>query len=475
MNPSRSITVFALALAVNVRLASGQQPPKPNIVYIVSDDQGWKDLGYHGSDIRTPNIDSLARGGVRLEQYYAAPFCTPSRAALLTGRYPFRYGLQTAAIPGGARYGLATDEWLLPQALKAAGYYTAIVGKWHLGHADRMYWPRQRGFDYQYGAMVGELDYYTHAAHGVRDWYRNNQPVNEPGYVTTLIGQDAVRVIAAHDPKVPLFLYLTFTAPHAPYQAPQTYLDRYQNIADPTRRAYAAMISAMDDEIGKVVAALERRGMRDNTLIVFQSDNGGNVDAMYSGEVDVSQLKLPADNGPFRGGKGTPYEGGIRVPMLVNWPGHLKAGSVVDQPIHTVDMFPTLAALAGASTTDHKPLDGVNVWSTIAGGAPSPRTEIVYDIEPFRAAVRRGDWKLVWRTILPTKVELFNLAQDPSEQTNLADQNPQRVAELQQRVEALSREAVAPLFLTESYGAVKRVLLGTMSTPEEVMAADREP
>ncbi|HTR21613.1 MAG TPA: arylsulfatase [Gemmatimonadales bacterium] len=475
MNPSRSITVFALALAVNVRLASGQQPPKPNIVYIVSDDQGWKDLGYHGSDIRTPNIDSLARGGVRLEQYYAAPFCTPSRAALLTGRYPFRYGLQTAAIPGGARYGLATDEWLLPQALKAAGYYTAIVGKWHLGHADRMYWPRQRGFDYQYGAMVGELDYYTHAAHGVRDWYRNNQPVNEPGYVTTLIGQDAVRVIAAHDPKVPLFLYLTFTAPHAPYQAPQTYLDRYQNIADPTRRAYAAMISAMDDEIGKVVAALERRGMRDNTLIVFQSDNGGNVDAMYSGEVDVSQLKLPADNGPFRGGKGTPYEGGIRVPMLVNWPGHLKAGSVVDQPIHTVDMFPTLAALAGASTTDHKPLDGVNVWSTIAGGAPSPRTEIVYDIEPFRAAVRQGDWKLVWRTILPTKVELFNLAQDPSEQTNLADQNPQRVAELQQRVEALSREAVAPLFLTESYGAVKRVLLGTMSTPEEVMAADREP
>ena len=475
MNPSRSITVFALALAVNVRLASGQQPPKPNIVYIVSDDQGWKDLGYHGSDIRTPNIDSLARGGVRLEQYYAAPFCTPSRAALLTGRYPFRYGLQTAAIPGGARYGLATDEWLLPQALKAAGYYTAIVGKWHLGHADRMYWPRQRGFDYQYGAMVGELDYYTHAAHGVRDWYRNNQPVNEPGYVTTLIGQDAVRVIAAHDPKVPLFLYLTFTAPHAPYQAPQTYLDRYQNIADPTRRAYAAMISAMDDEIGKVVAALERRGMRDNTLIVFQSDNGGNVDAMYSGEVDVSQLKLPADNGPYRGGKGTPYEGGIRVPMLVNWPGHLKAGSVVDQPIHTVDMFPTLAALAGASTTDHKPLDGVNVWSTIAGGAPSPRTEIVYDIEPFRAAVRQGDWKLVWRTILPTKVELFNLAQDPSEQTNLADQNPQRVAELQQRVEALSREAVAPLFLTESYGAVKRVLLGTMSTPEEVMAADREP
>ncbi len=476
MNPNRFATLAVLSL-IGVRLGAAQRaaPPRPNILYIVSDDQGWKDLGYHGSDIQTPNIDQLAQGGVRLEQYYAEPFCTPSRAALLTGRYPFRYGLQTAAIPGGARYGLATDEWLLPQALKAAGYETAIVGKWHLGHADRKYWPRQRGFDYQYGAMVGELDYFTHSAHGVTDWYRNNQPVKELGYVTTLIGKDAVRWINAHDPKVPFFLYLTFTAPHAPYQAPQAYLDRYKNIADPTRRAYAGMITAMDEQIGDVVKALEQKGLRDNTLIIFQSDNGGNVDAMFSGEVDVSKLKLPADNGPYRGGKGTEYEGGTRVPALWNWPGHIKAGSIVDGPIHIVDMFPTLAALAGASANASKPLDGINVWSAIAAGAPSPRTEVVYNIQPQAAAIREGDWKLVWRTILPSKVELFNIAQDPGEKTNLADQNPDRVANLQQRIEALSREAVPPLFLTETYGAVKRVLLGTMSTPEEVHAADREP
>src|SRR6516164_2784982 len=168
---------------------------KPNIIYILADDLGWKDVGYHGSDIKTPNIDMLAKTGARLEQYYAQPMCTPSRAALMTGRYPHRYGLQTAVIPSAGKYGLATDEWLLPQVLKEAGYTTAIIGKWHLGHADRTYWPRQRGFDYQYGPLLGEIDYFTHSAHGTRDWFRNNQPVSESGYVTQLLGKDAVRLI----------------------------------------------------------------------------------------------------------------------------------------------------------------------------------------------------------------------------------------------------------------------------------------
>lgn len=181
----------------------------------------WKDVGFHGSNIKTPNIDKLAKGGVILEQFYTQPMCTPTRAALMTGRYPHRYGLQTGVIPSAATYGLAKDEWLLPQALKEAGYMTAIVGKWHLGHADRKYWPRQRGFDYQYGPILGEIDYFTHSAHGTNNWYRNNKPVNEKGYVTKLLGKDAVRLIEEHDPKTPLFLYLAFTAPHAPYQAPQ--------------------------------------------------------------------------------------------------------------------------------------------------------------------------------------------------------------------------------------------------------------
>jgi len=329
-----------------------------------------------------------------------------------------------------------------------------MVGKWHLGHADRKYWPRQRGFDYYYGAVLGEIDYYTHSAQNVRDWFRNNKPVKEEGYVTQLLGRDAVARINEHDPKTPLFLYLAFTAPHAPYQAPKEYLDKYKDIADPTRRAYAAMISSMDDEIGKVVAALEKKQMRDNTLIIFMSDNGGNLSAMFSGEIDVSKLKLPADNGPYRGGKGMLYEGGTRVAALANWPGHIKPGEVKGV-MHIVDMFPTLAGLAGAPFGKGKPLDGVDVWPTISQGAPSPRTEIVYNIEPFRGGVREGDWKLIWRTPLPSALELYNIADDPFEKNNVADKNPQKVVELQKRIEQLARESAKPLFLEETFKALK--------------------
>src|SRR5947209_10938180 len=193
--------------------ATAQQGKKPNIVYIISDDQGWKDVGFHGSDIKTPNIDKLAAEGARLEQFYAQPMCTPTRAALMTGRYPLRYGLQSGVIPSGGSYGLATDEYTLPQMLKDAGYETAMVGKWHLGHAKTEYWPRQRGFDSFYGALVGEIDHFKHASHGVMDWYRNNKPLKEPGYDNILFGNEAVKVIEGHGGKAPLFLYLAFTAP----------------------------------------------------------------------------------------------------------------------------------------------------------------------------------------------------------------------------------------------------------------------
>jgi arylsulfatase A-like enzyme len=462
--------------ALGVSPASAETAaPRPHIVYILADDLGWKDVGFHGSDIQTPNLDRLAAGGARLEQFYAEPMCTPSRAALMTGRYPHRYGLQTAVIPSAGRYGLATDEWLLPQALQEAGYQTAIVGKWHLGHADPKYWPRQRGFDYQYGPLLGEIDYFTHSAHGTVDWYRNNKRVKEDGYATRLLGEDAVARIASHDPKVPLFLYLAFTAPHAPYQAPQEYLDRYAHIADPSRRAYAAMITAMDDEIGRVVAALEKRGMRDDTLIVFHSDNGGPRSAKFTGEVDMSKSTIPADNGPWRDGKGMLYEGGTRVVALANWPGHIGPGAAVDSPIHVVDMYPTLVGLAGGSLAKAKPLDGVDVQATLREGKPSPRKEVVYDIEPFRAALRQGDWKLVWQATLPSRVELFDLAKDPGEKTNLAEQHPEKAAELQRRIEELSREAVPPLLLEAAYATTWKVLFGSVSLPSDEQALDAEP
>ncbi len=227
-----------------LRLVAASSPArgtenKPNILYVVADDLGWKDVGFNGSqDIKTPNLDKLAATGARLEQFYAQPMCTPTRAALLTGRYPFRYGLQTIVIPSVSTYGLATDEWLLPQALKEAGYQTAIIGKWHLGHGDKKYWPKQRGFDYQYGPLIGELDYFTHEEHGVLDWYRDNKPVKEEGYTTTLLGNDAVKYIDERKVGTPFFLYLAFNAPHTPYQAPKEYIDRYKNIEEPTRRRF---------------------------------------------------------------------------------------------------------------------------------------------------------------------------------------------------------------------------------------------
>ena len=465
---SLSLLAGAVALVTTASPARAADN-KPNIVYIVADDLGWKDVGFNGAtDIKTPNIDKLAETGARLEQFYAQPMCTPTRAALMTGRYPNRYGLQTIVIPSVSTYGFATDEWLLPQALKEAGYQTAIIGKWHLGHGDRKYWPKQRGFDYQYGPLIGELDYFTHEEHGVLDWYRDNKQVKEKGYTTILLGNDAVKYINERSATTPFFLYLAFNAPHTPYQAPQEYIDRYKNIEDPTRRTYAGMVTCLDDEIGRVVDALDKKKLRGNTLIIFQSDNGGTRNAMFTGVMaDMSKIKIPCDNGPYREGKGTLYEGGTRVCALANWPGHIPGGITVNEMIHVVDMYPTLAKLAGASTTKCKPLDGLDVWGTISEAKPSPRTETVYNVEPVRAAIREGDWKLIWRTLLPSSVELYNIAQDPSEKNNLAAQHPDKVAQLQQRIEELAKESAKPLFLVEQFKAMQKGLQGEPALPNE--------
>jgi len=447
----KAFTALVTASLALSAFAAGKQP---NIVHIVADDLGWKDVGFNGAtDLKTPNIDALASGGAKFSQFYVQPMCTPTRAALMTGRYPFRYGLQTIVIPGPAGYGLDTSEYLMPQCLKDAGYKTAIIGKWHLGHADIKYWPKQRGFDYQYGAMIGELDYYTHSDAGVLDWFRDNKPVKEKGYTTQLLGNDAVKYINEQSGDKPFYLYLTFNAPHTPYQAPKEYVDRFPNIADPTRRTYAGMVACLDDEIGRVVAALDKKGLRDNTLIIFHSDNGGTRNAMFAGQMaDLSKTKLPCDNGSYRDGKGTLFEGGCRVAACANWPGHIKA-QTVDGIIHAVDMYPTLAALAGASTAKCKALDGLNVWDTIAEGKTSPRTEVVYNVEPFRGGVRQGDWKLIWRTLIPTSVDLYNITEDPYEKNNVADAHPDKVAAMKERLNALGKKSARPLALQYIAGA----------------------
>ncbi|MGB9041862.1 MAG: arylsulfatase [Pseudolabrys sp.] len=447
---SIAIAVTAGALFSPVTLARAADT-KPNIVVILADDLGNADLGYRGSDIKTPNIDKLAQDGVRLDSFYGMPVCTPSRAELMTGRYAMRYGLETLVIFPSHTYGLPTDERTLPQALKDAGYDTAMVGKWHLGHADQKYWPQNRGFDHFYGNLVGEVDYFTKERGGIVDWQRDGKFLKEDGYYTDLIGNEAVSIIDHHDTSKPLFLYVASLAPHAPYQAPQDSIDGYKDLAGNIHRhTYAAMITDLDTQVGRIVDALKQKGMLDNTLIIFSSDNGGATSALFatgarspeereeSGGVGLEE-KPPASNGNLRGGTGALHEGGVRVPTIFYWPAKLKP-RVVDEPLAMVDVMPTVLALAGAHGSEDHPFDGKDIWQTLAEGASSPHEDILINVEAFRGAIRKCNWKLVKIALLPGKTELFDLSKDPGEQNNVADQFPEIAADLEARLMAYAKE-----------------------------------
>lgn len=438
-----------LTLALLLGWPALAQDKRPNIIFIMVDDLGNADLGYRGGQIKTPNLDALAQGGVRLESFYGMPLCTPSRAALMTGRYPMRYGLQTGVIFPAHTYGLPTDERTLPQALKDAGYRTYMVGKWHLGHADRKYWPQNRGFDSFYGCLGEAVDYFKHDRGGVIDWQRNGKFLKEDGYFMNLIGDEAVGLLQEQDGKRPFFLYFASLATHQPYQVPAQYLARYPDIQDKQRQTYAAMASCLDDEVGRMVAVLDKKGLRDNTLIVFASDNGGlrhswtAADLMYG---KVKKAPPPASNAPYRGGKGGLLEGGSRVVAFANWPGKLTP-AVIQEPLHMVDVMPTLVALAGGQASSDHPFDGKNVWPVLAQGQPGPHEDLLINVEMFRGAVRKGDWKLIKTATLPSKNELYNLAQDPGEKNNLAQQHPEIAKDLEARLEAYARQQKMSLWI----------------------------
>jgi arylsulfatase A-like enzyme len=465
---------FALLLAVCSSLPAA--PPRPHIVFLLADDLGFNDVGWRNPQVHSPNLDALARGGAVLDHFYVQPVCSPTRAALMTGRYPFRYGLQTGVVRPWADYGLPLDELTLASALQRAGYHTAIVGKWHLGTITPEYLPTRRGFDRQYGHYNGAIDYFTHDRDGGHDWHRDDKANHDQGYSTQLIGDEALRIIEARPADKPLFLYVPFNAVHTPLQVPPSYLDRFASISDSKRRTYLAMLAAMDEQIGRIVQAVDHRGMRSQTLFIFSSDNGG-------------PTALGGTNTPLRGAKGTLYEGGTRVTAFAHWQGVIAPAGHVQGLMHMVDWFPTLLNLAGASADGAKPLDGVDAWPMIAHAQPSARSEIVYNVEPGRAALRQGDWKLI-RTApdyvdgaeseptpaqpaantpgnttgnpaakspgkTPGKAvgksarkkaaqpshELFHITQDPHETKNLADQNPAKLAELSARLDALLRQS----------------------------------
>ena len=452
--------LIALAAGSGPAFAAGPTPvAKPNIVFLLADDLGWADVGFHGPDIRTPQLDKLAATGAKLEAFYVMPVCTPTRAALLTGRYPIRYGLQFNVLRPASQHGLPVEERTLPQALREAGYETALCGKWHLGHAKPELLPLRRGFDHQYGLFLGMCDYFTHMEAGGFDWHRDDKVCRDEGYTTHLIAKESVRLIAQRDRTKPLFLYVPFNAVHGPIQAPESYTTPYARLTG-QRRIYAGMVAAMDEAICQILAAIEQQGMSGNTLVIFSSDNGGLI----------GKGEPAASNGPLRGGKGSLYEGGTRVPACATWPGHIPAGAVVQEPLHIVDWYPTLLKLAGASLDQKLPLDGRDAWPTIAHGQPSPHDAVLLNTVGRQGALRMGAWKLVRNAAPadgedpegatnkkvspaerrkqnagPDVYELFNLAADPNEQTNLAAQQPGKVRELCVRLDAFAKAAVPPI------------------------------
>jgi arylsulfatase A-like enzyme len=425
----RSVLAVVCLILLGCGPAGAAEAKKPNVVFLLADDLGWGDVGWHGGEIKTPHLDKLADAGAKLEAFYVQPVCSPTRAALMTGRYPMRHGLQVGVVRPWAQYGLPLEERTLAQALKEAGYATAICGKWHLGHFSPEYLPTRRGFDSQYGHYNGALDYFTHIRDGGFDWHRDDKACRDEGYSTHLLAKEAVRVVEEHAGKKPFFLYVPFNAVHAPHQVPEDYTKPYANLKG-ERRLYAGMLAAMDEAVGQIVAAVEKKGVRDNTLFIFSSDNGGPAPGRVT------------SNGKYRAGKGTLYEGGVRVAAFATWDGHIKAGKV-NEPLHMVDWYPSLLKLAGAKAEQKLPLDGKDAWATIAEGRPSPHEDILLNVTPSGGALRSGDWKLVTNGGA-ANAELFDLKNDPYEKENLAEKMSDRVKALRAKLDSYAKEAVPP-------------------------------
>jgi arylsulfatase A-like enzyme len=445
-------TMALMAIDPIKSLALAQSPPsresRPNIVVLLADDLGWKDVGWHGSEIPTPHLDRLANGGAQLDSFYVQPVCSPTRAALMTGRYPMRHGLQVGVVRPWAQYGLPLQEQTLAQGLKSAGYATAIVGKWHLGHFKPEYLPTRRGFDHQYGHYNGAIDYFDHTRDGGFDWHRDDQVCRDKGYSTHLIADEAVRLVERYAGKQPFFLYVPFNAVHAPHQVPERYLEAFGQLKG-DRKIYAGMLTAMDEAVGRIVQAIELAGEQSNTIYFFSSDNGGPAPGKVT------------DNGQLRAAKGTVYEGGVRVPAFMTWEGKIPAGSIVRAPMHMVDMYPTLLGIAQAKVDQKLPLDGSNMWEVIARGKPAADREILLNAAPSWGALRSGSWKLVVNggksqqnadgqeesepeALGVNKLELFDLSIDPNEKSDLSKLQPERVKELFERWKHYRSEALPP-------------------------------
>ena len=425
---TRPCLLAAISALIISAVADAQtELKKPNLVIFMADDLGWNDVGYHGSEIRTPHIDTIVRGGVELDRFYAYPACSPTRAALMTGRSPVSMGI-VAAIRDFA-HGVPLDEHLMPESFQAAGYQTWLLGKWHLGADHRSDFPQSRGFDHFYGHLGGNIDYYSHVYQGRLDWQRNGVTVREEGYSTDLIAREAVNLLRKRKPDKPVFLFVSFNAPHFPLAAPSESVAKYAHIENETRRTYAAAVDAMDAAIGTILTTLDQQEMSDNTLILWLSDNGG---VSHSG----------GRNSPLRGLKKSAFEGGIRVPAALKWPNVLPSGTKSDQMIVVHDLFPTLAAACGVEEQAKKPLYGENLWPALRSGKTVPRGDTLIGDEDSWAFFQ-DDWKYV-SSIDPKsgthEAALFKIRVDPLEENNLADHYPEVARKLQELTDAFPKK-----------------------------------
>lgn len=457
-----------------------------HILFVVVDDLGWSDVGFHGSKIETPNIDGLAAEGVELDNYYVLPVCTPTRSAFMTGRYPIHTGMQHFVLGPASPYGLPLNFTTLPQKMKELGYATHMVGKWHLGYNKWAYTPTYRGFDSFYGYYNGAEDHYTHEIQNILDLRDDKEPVRDLNgtYATFAFTKRATEIIKSHDPSNPLFMYMAFQNCHGPVQAPEKYTEKYSFITDETRRTYAGMVSITDEAIGNITQTMKDAGLWEDTLMVLTTDNGG----IHS---------RGGYNYPLRGEKTTLWEGGVRGVSFVHGNMLGRKGVKSEELMHATDWYPTLVNLAGGDADQESiPLDGMDVWNTISHGDPSPRKEILLNIDPLPfdnddpsvsfyegVALRSGHMKILmginndtWYTppelggksenkhvishrkdqfldLLAStkenvgsrlKVVLYNVTADPTEHEDLSEKLPDVVKELQERVQYYIKGMVPP-------------------------------
>lgn len=479
-SPALVLAFFMVFLAWQTS-ANEKAEPKPNIVIILVDDLGWNDVGYHGSEIHTPNIDQLAANGIELDRFYAQPSCSPTRAAMLSGKSPQTLGIYAPFSKSNPK-GLPLSEKLLPEYLHENGYQTFMAGKWHLGFQQPEYHPAARGFEHFYGHVTGGIGYWDHVHGGRLDWQRNGKTLREEGYSTHLIANEIEHLIQDRNKEKPMFLYAAFNAPHLPNEAPTEALQEYDHISDKNRRLHAAMVTELDSAIGRVKQALQREGILDNTLIWFMSDNGGlnqkaispslvkvakTLDSLFDGEAPITLLEFirtnvldgGSDNLPLHKGKLSVYEGGVRVPSVLYWPEKLGRDKLTH--FSTVqDVLPTILSIAGLDIPGG--IHGKNTWPLVSGAADknsyTPSDYLIHGQDG--EAIYRYPWKLIERS--NGELELYRLDKDPGETKNIANEFPQKLTNLKSalsswpRAESIHIPVYKVMFNPDFFGGEER-------------------